>query len=109
MTSIHVCIYFQIRTFHRECNGLICICGASVRVDDDVFTVDKCGEEDAFVPDQPIRARLYNIGTVNPDFRMVSVNAGTQYDVSSDHLQIKQNNSGLLYNALINMVDNILS
>ena len=40
---------------------------------------------------------------------MVSVNAGTQYDVSSDHLQIKQNNSGLLYNALINMVDNILS
>ena len=82
MTSIHVCIYFQIRTFQRECNGLICICGASVRVDDDVFTVDKCGVEDAFVPDQPIRARLYNIGDVSPDFRMVSVNAGTQYDVS---------------------------
>lgn len=63
---------------------MICVCGVSVRVDDDVFTLDKCGgdNEEAIVPEQPMRAQLYRIGSVNPDFRMVSVYEGTQYDVS---------------------------
>ena len=74
----------QVHTFHRRCNGkAACICSIAVRSGDDVIVFKACPNKRGDPANRPLEVIVYTHGELTPGTRILSLQGGRSYEVSS--------------------------